>query len=166
VDLEDTGLLDTERVGEVLEQLGVVVSPEQLEKMVAEYGVDGDGLVRREDFVREQSKSAPTQAVPTAIFYLQTLGLILKEEKFFGLLGALNLDLESATGQCVAPLTTAGRFYTKATLTPLVLVVATAVFAAPLWNLLRRVGLGRIVALYRRSSTSYQILQDNRCLYF
>jgi hypothetical protein len=84
-----------------------------------------------EDFVREQSKHAPTQAVPTAIFYLQTLGIILQDAEFFGLLGALNLDLESATGQCVAPLTTAGRFYAKATLTPLVLVVATAVLAAP-----------------------------------
>ena len=52
MDLEDTGLLDTEQVGEVLEQLGVVVSPAQLEKMVAEYGVDGSGLVQVEDFVR------------------------------------------------------------------------------------------------------------------
>jgi hypothetical protein len=95
-------------------------------------------LVQVEDFVREQSKNAPTQAVPTAIFYLQTLGLILQDAEFFGLLGALNLDLESATGQCVAPLTTAGRFYAKATLTPLVLVVATVVFAPRAWNLCRR----------------------------
>jgi hypothetical protein len=51
--------------------------------------------------------------VPTAIFFMQTLGLILKDADFFGLLGALNLDLESATGQCVAPLTTAERFYAK-----------------------------------------------------
>ena len=50
VDLEGVGLLDAERVGEVLEQLGVVVSPAQLEKMVAEYGVDGSGLVQVEDF--------------------------------------------------------------------------------------------------------------------
>ena len=46
MDLEGAGLLDTERVGEVLAQLGVVVSPEQLKKMVAEYGVDGSGLVQ------------------------------------------------------------------------------------------------------------------------
>jgi hypothetical protein len=30
---------------------------------------------------------------------MQSVGLILKEAKFFGLLGALNLDLEAATGQ-------------------------------------------------------------------
>jgi hypothetical protein len=37
---------------QVLEQLGVAVSPAQLEKMVAEYGVDGSGLVQVGDFAR------------------------------------------------------------------------------------------------------------------
>jgi hypothetical protein len=49
---------------------------------------------------------------------MQTLGLILKDADFFGILGALNLDLESATGQCVAPLSTAQRFYAKVRKTP------------------------------------------------
>ena len=43
---------------------------------------------------------------------------ILKDADFFGALGALNLDLESATGQCVAPLTTTQRFYAKVRKTP------------------------------------------------
>ena len=60
----------------------------------------------------------PRQAVPTAIFFVQTLGLILEDADFFGALGALNLDLESATGQCVAPLSTAERFYAKVRKTP------------------------------------------------
>jgi hypothetical protein len=64
---------------------------------------------------------------------MQTLGLILKDADFFGVLGALNLDLESATGQCVAPLTTTQRFYAKASLTPAMLVLGTVFFAKPLW---------------------------------
>ena len=76
-----------------------MVSPEQLERMVEKIGVGDDQLVSVHDFVREQTKDAPTQAVPTAIFFMQTLGLILKDTDFFGALGALNLDLESATGQ-------------------------------------------------------------------
>ena len=86
-------------IGEVLKQLGDTPSERQLAKTVAEIGVDADGVVLAEDFVREQSARSPTQSIATAIFFVQSLGLILKDADFFGILGALNLDLEAATGQ-------------------------------------------------------------------
>ena len=49
-------------------------------------------------FYSSSTRCTP-QAIPTAIFFMQSVGLILKDAKFFGLLGALNLDLEAATGQ-------------------------------------------------------------------
>jgi hypothetical protein len=99
VDIKETGRLDTASVGEVLKQLGDTPSERQLAKIVAEIGVDADGVVLAADFVREQSARSPTQSIATAIFFVQSLGLILKDAEFFGILGALNLDLEAATGQ-------------------------------------------------------------------
>ena len=47
------------------------------------------------------------------MFFIQSLGLILKNAKFFGVLGVLNLDVEEAAGKCISPLTTTERFYAK-----------------------------------------------------
>ena len=53
------------------------------------------------------------QAIATAIFFLQTLGLIMQDSQFFGVLQALNFDVEEAAGRCISPLTTTERFYAK-----------------------------------------------------
>jgi hypothetical protein len=39
--------------------------------------------LRQADFVRVQSAGSPTAAIPTAIFFFQTLALIMKETGMF-----------------------------------------------------------------------------------
>ena len=91
---------------------------------------------------------------------MQTLGLILKDADFFGVLGALNLDLESATGQCVAPLTTTQRFYAKASLTPAMLVLGTPSVIVCIISLLLTLSLS-VMACCVFSSVCTQTLGSN-----
>jgi hypothetical protein len=118
--------------------LGASVSAAKVEKLAEEFGVDAHGRVAARDFVRVQAKSAPSQAIPTAVFFIQTLAMILKEARYFGVLDALNLDVEEAVGKCISPLSTTERFYAKVTLLPMSLVVGTLLVSVPLWSLLRR----------------------------
>jgi hypothetical protein len=71
------------------------------------------------------------QAILTAVFFLQSLSLILGDAEFLGAaLGAaqtLNLDVEEAAEACVAPLTTDQRFYGTYTYHPKVSQVGQAV---------------------------------------
>jgi Ca2+-binding EF-hand superfamily protein len=138
VDSARSGLLDLEGVRAVMLLLGASVSAAKVETLTEEFGVDAHGRVAAQDFVRVQAKSAPSQAIPTAIFFVQTLALILKQADYFGVLDALNLDVEEAVGKCISPLTTTERFYAKVTLLPVVLVLGTVVVSVPLWSLLRR----------------------------
>ena len=138
VDLTETGQLDVPSVGKVLAHLGVTVSTKQLKKEAEVYGVDDSGFVQIEDFVNVESTKRPTQTLNTVVFFVQSLGLILKDAQFFGLLDTINLDVEAATGQCIGPLSTSERFYAKVAITPVVLGLSIMLVAVPLWNLLRR----------------------------
>jgi hypothetical protein len=139
VDSSRSDFLDLEGVRAVLLLLGSSMSATKVEKLAREeIGVDAHGRVAVEDFVRVQAKRAPSQAIPTAIFFLQSLALILRQADYFGVLDALNLDVEEAVGKCISPLTTTERFYAKVTLLPVVLVLGTLVVSVPLWSLLRR----------------------------
>ena len=102
---------------------------------------DGDGpapakLVTMFDFVSEQSKKAPTAAVGTAIFFVQTLSVIAKDASWFGVLDVLNLDVEKSAGACVSPLPTTSRFIQYIFVTPTVMAVSVYL-ASPLWRMLR-----------------------------
>jgi hypothetical protein len=97
------------------------------------------------------------QAIATGIFFVQTLGLVMKDVQFFGGLQALNLDVEVAAGKCVSPLTTTERFYVKVRddcvaasgwprltqcwqviVLPVVLILGTLLVSVPIWTILRR----------------------------
>jgi hypothetical protein len=137
VDTDGDGLLTLDDVKDVITLLDFVISEHAFAKLIDEIGVNDDGFVGVDDFVRYQSKSAPTAALQTATFFIQTFVLILKEAKFFGLAEALNLDLEASAGKCVTPLNTFQRFYTKLALTPTTLILGT-ILMCPVWNFLRR----------------------------
>jgi Ca2+-binding EF-hand superfamily protein len=137
VDTAREGFLDLYGIGAVLLRLGASVSATKVEKLSHEMGVDAHSRVAVGDFVRVLAKSAPSQAFPTAVFFYQSLALILKQAEYFGVLDALNLDVEEAVGKCISPLRTTERFYAKVTLLPVALVLSTLV-CVPLWSLLRR----------------------------
>lgn len=88
------------------------------------------------DFVEEQKKKAPSASVGTAIFFMQTLSLVAKDANWFGVLEALNLDVEKAAGACVSPLSTTSRFIQYIFVTPTILVLSVYI-ASPLWRWLR-----------------------------
>jgi hypothetical protein len=113
------------------------ISDKQLAKLVDTLGADADGLVLEGDFIRHQQKSSPTQAVPTAIFFLQTLGLLMKSSNFFQAASVLNLDAEEVVGACTSPLGTRDKFVSKVMAMPVSIMLGVLI-AVPLWNLLRR----------------------------
>jgi hypothetical protein len=80
---------------------------------------------------RESVTHRWVQAILTAVFFLQSLSLILGDAEFLGAaLGAaqtLNLDVEEAAEACVAPLTTDQRFYGACAWHPRVSQVGQAV---------------------------------------
>jgi Ca2+-binding EF-hand superfamily protein len=95
-------------------------------------------LIHADDFVLTQKARAPTAAVPTAIFFVQTIGLIGKDASFFGALDALNLDVEKAAGACIAPMTTEMHFVWKVFFSPLILLGLVVVVAPLIWQRVRR----------------------------
>jgi hypothetical protein len=80
---ERGGTLDAVGLGRVLDLLGACVTAKQLKKMIDKLGTDRHGRVEKADFVRVQSAGSPTAAIPTAIFFFQTLALIMKETDMF-----------------------------------------------------------------------------------
>ncbi len=93
-------------------------------------------LVSVLDFVEEQKKKAPSASVGTAIFFVQTLSLVAKDANWFGVLEAMNLDVEKAAGACISPLSTTSRFIQYIFVTPTILVLSVYA-ASPLWRCLR-----------------------------
>jgi hypothetical protein len=106
---------------------------------MTEMGVDKNGFVSVDSFLLEQRAKAPTQAQATAVFFVQTLGLVMSSAGLdMLLLDLASLDFEKTVGKCISPHSTVDRFYAKVILTPTILALATALLAPPLWNLLRR----------------------------
>ena len=93
--------------------------------------------VTRDDFVKVRAGKSPTASMGIIIFFLQSLGLIMKNSSAFGVMEALNLDTEKAAKECISPLSTTGRFYAKVTLTPVILCCGVCLMV-PVWNRLRR----------------------------
>jgi hypothetical protein len=137
VDVDNVGRLSSAKLGDVMAMLGAEQSEKQLAKLVDTLGADADGLCLGADFIRHQQKSSPTQAVPTAIFFLQTLGLLMKSSNFFQATSVLNLDAEEVVGACTSPLGTRDKFVAKVMAMPLSIMLGV-LLAVPIWNLLRR----------------------------
>ena len=112
VDLKTTdkpdgeGKLDREGVGAVLKLLGKDLTETQLNRRLTESlnAVAPDFVVPRKAFVEFHSYESPTAAVGTAVFFVQTFGLLAKDASFFGLGSLLNLDAEEASGRCLSPM--------------------------------------------------------------
>ena len=139
VDTHERGRLRAEGVAAVLAHLGAHLSPAALADAMTEMGVDKNGFVSVDSFLLEQRAKAPTQAQATAVFFVQTLGLVMSSAGLDVLLLDLaSLDFEKTVGKCISPHSTVDRFYAKVILTPTILALATALLAPPLWNLLRR----------------------------
>ena len=122
----------------LLQAMGQEVDKEQVKELMDEIGTDEtNGLVDRDNFVLFQSTKSPTQAMPIALFFIQTLALIFKDKGNFSLLQLLNLDLVTMTKSCMMPMSATGTFFYKTVLTPLQMVIFSATFAVPFWNRLR-----------------------------
>eukprot|EP01052_Picozoa_sp_SAG31_P010205 SAG31_NODE_551_length_14207_cov_7.887440_5_plen_586_part_00 len=94
---------------------------------------DADGAICGKEectvnfFVSYQSNRAPTALLGTAIFFLQTLGLILEAQQYFGLYnipGYLNVDAETQTQSCMLPASTTERFYYQLGSGPVLIILA------------------------------------------
>ena len=85
VDVEEKNVLKLEGIERVLKLLGVNLSTEQVINLMNDkFGVDPHEKEPRKrtthinDFVRYQAAKAPTATFSTAIFFMQTIGLICK----------------------------------------------------------------------------------------
>ena len=64
-----------------LQAMGQEVDKEQVKELMDEIGTDEtSGVVDRDNFVLFQSTKSPTQALPIALFFIQTLALIFKDK--------------------------------------------------------------------------------------
>ena len=57
-----------------------------------------NGLVSKDNFVRVEKADGETASVSIFVFFIQTVGLICKEQSFFGAADYFNLDMESSAG--------------------------------------------------------------------
>lgn len=96
--------------------------------------------VNKEDFLRRREQEAPTAATSTAIFYVQTLGLLAKDNENFmtSVSKVLSLDPEENTKTCVSPLGTTERFYVMQLAFTVVTLLLGLILMAPLWNYARK----------------------------
>ena len=101
VDTKESGLLDLARVERVFLLLGAPVSQVKLGKIVAKIGTTDGGQVKMADFVTYYRTECPTQTVPTAIFFLQTLALVMKDVKVADFMEILNLNVPQASQSCM-----------------------------------------------------------------
>lgn len=143
VDTSHSGVLDAAGIKQVLALTGAQMSDERVASMCtkdfgARMSADGVSLeVHADDFERKMASSAPTAALGTAIFFVQSFSLLVKDVSIFSSAGALDLDAEQVLGECISPLSYTERFVTKTVLTPLVLF-GGLVMMVPVWNMLRR----------------------------
>jgi Ca2+-binding EF-hand superfamily protein len=138
VDLDDDGLLDPAGVKRVMQLLeGDSVSDKNVDTLIDATGTDNKGNVSVTSFVNIYSAKAPTQTMPILLFFVQTTGLVLKDSSYFGLLKVFDLDLASASGSCILPLSTIDTFYY--TLTQPITMCILSIVAVPFWNRLRKV---------------------------
>lgn len=72
----------------------------------------------------------------TAIFFIQTFGLLAKDASFFGAGEFFNLDAEEASGRCLSPLSYSQRYFAKTVMTPIIMLVGVFI-SIPIWNKMR-----------------------------
>jgi len=143
IDSRETGILTVDKVKEVLELLRGPISDDKLKQVVAKLDkAETDellrpGLVKAETFVEYYRAQCPTQTLPTTIFFLQTVALVLQEAKYFDFVEVLNLDAAEATATCMLPIGSTGQFYQKSVVVP-VSILLFGLVSVPLWNFLRR----------------------------
>jgi hypothetical protein len=116
------------------------VYPEKKKKKKGEIedAVPADFGVPRSVFLLVKEAASPSAAMGTAIFYIQTLGLIAKDNQNFmtKMSKALNLHPEENAKQCVTPMDTLERYYVmNITFTILTLLVGLPLMV-PVWNVL------------------------------
>ena len=100
------------------------------------YVTDQGLVVSKDSFINVRSKHSPSAAMGTAIFFVQTFGLLAKDASFFGMGEIFNLDVEEAAGRCLSPLSYSQRYFSKTVLTPVILCVGLLV-SIPIWNSIR-----------------------------
>ena len=108
VDFARTDILDVGGIGKALDLMGMHVPDPKVvaEMMKKDFGAK-QGKVHKDDFVLARSQGAPTAALGTAIFFIQTFSLLAKGGIDLPLLQAgemLNMDPEATVGSCVSPL--------------------------------------------------------------
>ena len=81
----------------------------------------------------------------TAIFFIQTFGLLAKDASFFGAGEFFNLDAEEASGRCLSPLSYSQRYLAKTVLTPIIMLVGV-IISIPIWNKIRTLMADKISA--------------------
>ena len=101
---------------------------------------DSTLVVQKQSFVNARARASPTAAMGTAIFFVQSFGLIAKDASFFGIGEFFNLDAEEATGRCLSPFSYSERYLAKTLLIPASICVGVYV-AVPIWNWLRNSSL-------------------------
>jgi hypothetical protein len=105
VDLARTDILDVGGIGKALDLMGMHVPDPKVvaEMMKKDFGAK-QGKVHKDDFVLARSQEAPTAALGTAIFFIQTFSLLAKGAIDLQAGEMLNMDAEATVGSCVSPL--------------------------------------------------------------
>ena len=143
IDLDEKNVLPPAGLKAVMQLLeGESVSDQHVQKIFLEAktyndGVNKQGEISADVFVTIYSSKAPTQELPTLLFFIQTTALVLKDSSYFGLLTVFNLDIAAASGSCLLPFSTIDTFYYK--LSQPMTMCALSIVAVPVWNHLRHV---------------------------
>ena len=143
--------------------------------------IDAEILIKKHEFLKVRESKAPTASLATAIFFLQSLGLMIRDQGA-GFLEALNLgaqicyalycvvsspvvlnfwvrgtDPQQTVKECISPLDTITMFDVKALGTPVILIVGA--FSEPLTVRIKRL----MVAHFRhiRDGPSVEFCSEN-----
>ena len=142
LDKEKTGELGIADVKIILEFVGTFYTEEQLQAAwVSDFHARSiSHKIRREDFMKVHDRDAPSAAMGTAIFFIQTFGLFTKSASStfkVGFIGEIfNADAETSVESCMLPMSFFVRLLWKTVFLPALLIGCIFV-AVPVWRCLR-----------------------------
>ena len=148
VDIKNKGVLNQQHVDKVFQLLGQHLSGEQLRRSL-QRNLDAKPphyFVSKESFVRYAASTAPTAAMGTAIFFVQTFILLAKGVDMFGLGAVFNFYIEETTGQCLSQLSYLQRYFAKSVIFPCIILAGVHI-SVPVYHKMREFAGDRIAGL-------------------